>query len=309
MAFNEMTLATVWGSGNAHAAKIFLIQYDDFGQPVANPNYVWDYGTSMSGKYSNCEKMKPMINDGCGVRGFGRQTSQVTKLNTWTGAGGYNGHAPIHGLWWTFTGGNVYTNTLKQHRKYPSAVNDFYFHVNGLVGNVWVIDFFGDNTIWANNGLEITELSYEHTRKMFVGGGGVATLVNGMALLNTVSDNAIPQRKRHAGLYPVVVPGLVETAADADVVRVAATHKGKVELKKVGDIYFKTGSEKCVRCATSDDIEPDRHCCPFCTEDKDSIIPLKWSDAFCCYACPDGAASKEGVVCCTIDASVPEFSE
>eukprot|EP01125_Pyxidicula_operculata_P002808 TRINITY_DN1263_c0_g1_i1.p1 TRINITY_DN1263_c0_g1~~TRINITY_DN1263_c0_g1_i1.p1 ORF type:complete len:418 (+),score=85.79 TRINITY_DN1263_c0_g1_i1:75-1328(+) len=140
ISLEAMTLSDIYAQNNGKS-HLVVLAYEwtpPVMQPVLGQGYFWDYKDSQEGQYSDAETMNGMIAK-CEKGQQTRLTAFKTKY-----ANVSADLRPILGMWWTFTGGDVMANTMKNWAYYPNGLNDFYYRNNGEIGNVLVVDFWGD---------------------------------------------------------------------------------------------------------------------------------------------------------------------
>jgi len=133
----EMTLTEIWNQSTV--GNIVVMSYD-WSAPAVEPGmrqgWIWDYLQNQVGSYSDAKTMNGMLSK-CNA-------GQIPKLIKYKQAAFNNTAHKLIGVWWTFTTGDVQSNTASQWASYPNALNDFYTINNGEIGNVLISDFLGD---------------------------------------------------------------------------------------------------------------------------------------------------------------------
>jgi len=144
-----MTLTQIW---NRSANGSLVVMSYGWSAPAVVPGlrqgWIWDYKQNQVGEYSDAKTMNGMLAK-C-------NTGQIPKLIKYKQESLNNTAYPLIGVWWTFTTGDVKSNTADQWNNYPNALNDFYTISKGEIGNVLLSDFFGDypkfmQIIWDYN--------------------------------------------------------------------------------------------------------------------------------------------------------------
>jgi len=136
----EMTLRSIWSQPTR--GHLVVMSYDWTPPPVEpgqQQGWIWNYRIDQAGDYSNARTMAGMLTK-CSVGQFAKLIRFKQTLNQ-------TNHRLI-GTWWTFTTGDIKSNTAAQWAAYPNALNDFYTINKGEIGNIIMSDFFGDYPVF-----------------------------------------------------------------------------------------------------------------------------------------------------------------
>jgi len=119
-----------------------MMEYEWNSPPVVpgqNQSLFWDYTESQWGASTDATNLPNMLAL-CTNGQFPRLLEYKAEANQ------TRLEHPLIGLWWTFSTGNIQDNTNLQWKNDPTGLNDFYKLNKGEIGNILLVDFFGDQS-------------------------------------------------------------------------------------------------------------------------------------------------------------------
>jgi len=133
----NLTLESIYAQ--AKPGNLIVLSHDwEAPDDPSGQGYIWNSESNLKGYYADANTMGGMLTK-CSV---GEQVALIDYKSTYANE---TVARPMFGLWWTFTGGNIRTNTASLWSQYPNGLNDFFVRNGGEIGNVIIVDFFGDN--------------------------------------------------------------------------------------------------------------------------------------------------------------------